>query len=187
MIMGIDDANNLMIDIETLGTRSNSVIMSVGAVLFDLKDYREVLLHRKISIQSCLDVGLQVDGNTIEWWLKQSPENIERLMTGERYQLSTVLHELSSLSLYQKQWYVWSHGSIFDIVLLENAYKAAGFSTWWNYKNVRDTRTLFDVANYKYSSEGKEVKHDALEDAMNQAKAVQAAYTKLRGEQNGSN
>lgn len=175
---------HLMIDIETLGLASNSVIMSIGAVLFDLNDYTEAVLHRKINIQSCLDVMLKVDGNTIEWWLKQPKENLDRLMAGDRYKLITVLHELSSLSLYQSSWYVWSHGSIYDLVLIENAYKAIGQSVWWNYKNVRDTRTLFDIANYKYVAKGG---HDALEDAMNQAKAVQEAYKLLKGGKNGSN
>jgi hypothetical protein len=168
---------HLMIDIETLGTRPNSVILSVGAVLFDLCDKIEVMLHKKISIQSCLDAGLEVNGNTIEWWLSEPKEILDNLNEGYKYKLETVLNDLSSLNLHQSNWYVWSHGSNFDIVLLENAYKALNRYAWWNYKNVRDTRTLFDLVNYDYKAKGG---HDALEDAVNQAKAVQEAYKQLK-------
>lgn len=174
------DMCHLMIDLETLGTQSSSVIMSIGAVQFDLRGNTKEVLYKKISIQSCLDAGLQVDGSTIEWWLAQDSKNTQKLMEGERYKLETVIDELSYFSMDQNQnsWYVWSHGSIFDIVLLENAYKAVGRKTWWDYRNVRDTRTLFDVVNYRYKASGA---HDALEDAMNQAKAVQEAYQLLKG------
>ena len=172
------DKCHLMIDLETLGTKSNAVILSVGAVLFDLEGNIEALMHRGINIDSCLRVGLEVDGGTIEFWLKQSKENIDKLMNVSRLSLNEVLNELAFLNLYQSEWYIWSHGSNFDTVLLENAYKAVGQKVWWKYNNVRDTRTLFDLANYKYVAKGG---HDALDDARNQAKAVCEAYLKLKG------
>lgn len=70
------------------------------------------------------------------------------------------------------------HGATFDPVILENAYRAVGMKAWWKFSNVRDTRTLFDLANYRYVAKGG---HDALDDAMNQVKAVQEAYQKLKG------
>lgn len=175
------DMCHIMIDIETLGTKSNSVILSVGAVQFDLRGNVHDRYHKGIEIQSCLDIGMEVDGYTIEWWLKQKHENIARLMSIDCLPLKTVLLQLYDcfVSMLKPITYVWSHGSSFDLVLLENAYKAAGWKgAWWKYSNVRDTRTLFDLANYEYIAKGG---HDALEDAKNQAKAVQEAYQKLKG------
>jgi hypothetical protein len=94
----------------------------------------------------------------------------------EKYALEEALYDFMTLSTDQEKWYVWSHGSNFDTVLIENAYRAIGRKAWWKYTNVRDTRTLFDVANYKYTARGG---HDALEDATNQAKAVIEAYKQL--------
>lgn len=170
--------SHLMIDIETLGTRSNAVIMSIGAVQFNLKGDTKAVLHRGVTINSCLNAGLEVDGDTIEWWLRQDKKNIEKLLELEKRHLSIVLQELDSIDMHQNGWSVWSHGSVFDIVLLENAYKAVGRKPWWDHRNVRDTRTLFDIAEYKYKAKGG---HDALEDATNQAIAVQEAYQKLKG------
>jgi len=171
---------HVMIDVETLGTRSNAVIMSIGAVQFDLKGNIKQRFHKRIDIDSCLNRGLQVDGSTIEWWLKQSKENIEKLLAVPIGFLGEILDELTECfeMMDKEKIYVWSHGSNFDTVLLENAYKACDRSIWWKYSHVRDTRTLFDIANYKYVAKGG---HDALEDATNQAKAVAEAYQQLMG------
>lgn len=179
--MNTKDMCHLMIDLETLGTKSNAVIMSIGVAQFDLKGNVEPIFHKGINIQSCLSAGLQVDGDTIEWWMSQKQENIAKIVhtikNNTNSLLGTVLTELhNTVSLGQDNWYVWSHGSNFDIVILENAYKAVGGKAWWKYSNVRDTRTLFDVANYTYKAGGG---HDALDDAMNQAKAVCEAYQQL--------
>lgn len=173
---------HIMIDLETLGTKSNSVILSIGVVQFDLIGNMLDRFHEGIEIQSCLDVGLQVDGGTIAWWLDQKHENIQRLNSLSKSPLYIVLNALEDCFKLADKLYMWSHGSNFDLVLLENAYKAISREVWWEYRNVRDTRTLFDLANYEYISKGG---HDALEDARNQAKAVQEAYQKLKGGDNG--
>jgi len=46
----------------------------------------------------------------------------------------------------------------------------------WKFWEVRDTRTLFDLANVSVRIEGK---HNALTDAVAQSRAVQQAYKKL--------
>lgn len=175
--MNETDKCHVMIDLETLGTSSNAVILSIGAVLFNMKGDTEALLHLGVDTQSCLNAGLKVDGDTIDWWLKQSKENQDRLTSLKRLDLRAVLSELEAIcNNVFEDICVWSHGSNFDIVLLENAYKAVGDKAWWKYSSVRDTRTLFDLANYKYKAKGG---HDALDDAMNQAKAVCEAYQQL--------
>jgi hypothetical protein len=73
---------------------------------------------------------------------------------------------------------VWSHGSIFDIVILENICRKLQQAVTWKFWQVRDTRTLFDIANVDVIVEGK---HNALNDALAQAKAVQQSYKKLYG------
>lgn len=181
------DMCHMMIDIETLSTRSDATILSIGAVQFDLKGNVFSSFHEGVDISSCIERGLHIDGDTIRWWLGQSKENQERLLKLPCSSLGAVLKAFEEcfILMDKENTYIWSHGSNFDIVILENAYKAIGQMPWWKYSNVRDTRTLFDLANYKYVAKGG---HDALEDAMNQAKAVAEAYQQLkRGDKNGSN
>jgi hypothetical protein len=176
-----------MIDLETLSTRSNAVIMSIGVVQFDLRGNTLDRLHYRVDIHDCIKHGLHVHGGTVQWWLEQPKKNIDNLLKIESvYGLEQALHKLEYefLPMLKECTYVWSHGSNFDVVVLENAYQAIGREVWWKYKNVRDTRTLFDLADYKYVAKGG---HDALEDARNQAQAVQEAYQLLMGGKNGTN
>lgn len=177
------DKCHMMIDIETYSTKSNAVIRTIGVVLFNMKGDTEILMHKGISIESCLMAGLEIDQDTVNFWRKQPREYRSKLQAMGEDTLETVLHELRTISQgigeqgIGTEWWVWSHGSNFDIVILENAYKGIGQMPWWKYSNVRDTRTLFDLADYKYIAKGG---HDALEDAIRQAEAVAYAYQQLK-------
>jgi exodeoxyribonuclease VIII len=71
----------------------------------------------------------------------------------------------------------WSHGATFDLVILEDIYRQLGKPMPWNFWQLRDTRTLFDLG---YSPDmPKGGKHDALQDAIRQAVGVQNIYAKL--------
>jgi hypothetical protein len=173
----------VMVDIETFSTAFNGVIRSIGAVVFNSEEETvKTFFECGVSIESCLWAGLKTDDETIEWWRKQTKEVREQLMSKESYQLETVLASFNEavqiLGVNLDETEIWSHGSTFDIVILESAYKAVGLKPWWKYKNVRDTRTLFAVADYKYEAKGG---HDALEDANRQAEAVILCLNKLKG------
>jgi hypothetical protein len=170
--------SHMMIDLETYSLKSNAVIRSIGVVLFNLKGETEVVMHRGIDVESCLMAGLEVDQDTINFWRKQPKQYRDQLQSMPEMPLTDALHELQTLAENTcVELCVWSHGSNFDIVILENAYKGIGQMPWWKYSNVRDTRTLFDLAKYKYVSKGG---HDALIDAMSQAEAVASAYRQLK-------
>ncbi len=70
--MNRDITYNVMIDIETLGTRSNSIILSIGAVNFDITGNHEVdesglnTFHKFISTYSCIEHGLVYDQSTLD-------------------------------------------------------------------------------------------------------------------------
>lgn len=175
--MNESDMCHMMIDLETYSTKSNAVIRSIGVVLFNLKGNTETLMHMGVDIESCLMAGLEIDADTINFWRKQPEEYRKKLHDMATLPLIEVLNGLQKIAEQTlTELYVWSHGSNFDIVILENAYKAIGQVAWWKYSNVRDTRTLFDLANYKYVAKGG---HDALEDAIRQAGQVAVAYEQL--------
>jgi exodeoxyribonuclease VIII len=71
----------------------------------------------------------------------------------------------------------WSHGATFDLVILENIYRQLNKPLPWNYWQLRDTRTLFDLGQDPEMPQGS--KHDALQDAIRQAVGVQNVYRKL--------
>lgn len=184
------DIPHVMIDLETMGTSCIAAPMSIGAVVFTMQGDIKGTYHTGIELKSCVDIGMEVDPGTIEWWMKQSKENQDRVLSLKRKPIGLALQGMidvfNSIGLNRYMTCMWSHGSIFDMVIVENAFRLLGKTEmWWKFTNVRDTRTLFDVANYEYKAKGG---HDALEDAMSQAEAVVAAYQQLvRGGKNGSN
>lgn len=171
------DKCHMMIDLETYSLKGNAVIRSIGAVLFDLKGSTSVLMHVGVSVESCLMAGLEVDQDTINFWRKQPEEKRNKLLDMEQIPLTQMLNELQKIAEgLRTELFIWSHGSNFDVVILENAYRAINQMPWWKYSNVRDTRTLFDIAKYKYISKGG---HDALDDAFAQIEGVCEAYKSL--------
>jgi hypothetical protein len=80
---------------------------------------------------------------------------------------------------------VWSHGAPFDVVACETAMRQTLTDRPnpipWPFYTVRDTRTLFEIANVSLKDKkyGTKTTHKAVEDAEHQALVVQGAYKKL--------
>jgi hypothetical protein len=163
-----------MLDIETLGTASNSVVVQIGCCMFDRLTGEIPLNDRlliNINIDSCLKKGLVVSGGTIEFWLKQEG----RSFLDKPIAITVALEQLKSF--YQRQSmfgknpiYTWSHAS-FDIPIIESAFSACGIISPFKYFNCRDIRTLTDIGHFdiKKDPEYKTKKtHNALEDCLYQ-------------------
>ena len=51
--------NDIMLDLETMGTGTDAAIIAIGAVRFDAKVTDRV--HRIVALQSSVDAGLRMD------------------------------------------------------------------------------------------------------------------------------
>lgn len=169
--------NHLMVDLETLGREPGAVIVSVGAVKFDPD--AEALgneFYANVMIQSCLDAGLTVEGATIQWWMEQPDATRLALFHPDPLPLRTALSAFAEF--YKGSEYIWSHGSTFDIPILETAYRAVNEAQPWASRVARDTWTLFGLVpeSVVERMRGEGVEHHARDDALRQARMVQAAY-----------
>jgi len=142
------EENDVMIDIETMGAISNSVIVSIGAVRFDMKSGKiGPSFYVNVDIDSCLKHGLKVTGSTIKWWLTNSKEAREEVAKNG-VELNVALEEFSNFFL--KDDCVWSNGVRFDIALLEDAYIACDLTVPWNFAHNAIDDCLLQI---KYCSE----------------------------------
>jgi hypothetical protein len=171
---------HVMIDMETYGLAPNSVFRSIAAVLFSFHptdEEKAILIDSGVSIEEQLMYGSVIDQSTVNFWRDQPKELRDTLLSKEqvsiKYVLSRLREEVDRQAANSDKIYLWSHGSNFDTVILDSAYKALGIKPFWKYKHVRDTRTLLDLAGYEYEAKGG---HDALEDAVNQVRAVREAF-----------
>jgi hypothetical protein len=155
---------NVMVDLETLGNGSNSVIISIGAVTFDHTGIGDTF-YANIDPQSCADAGLKMDVSTVMWWMQQT-EQSRAVFKKVNSPLEVVLGEFSA-------WFpagatLWGNGSTFDNVILSNAYRAIGVKQPWDFWNDRCYRTLKSLyPHVKLERSG--VAHNALDDAKSQA------------------
>lgn len=167
---------DVMIDIETLGTGANSVILSIGAVRFGIDGLGDSF-YCVVNTESCVAHGLVVEARTVQWWSEQGEEAREVLdAAATGLQLPAALQALTS-SFDWANTRVWCNGLNFDLPILDTAYRTCGLSAPWAYYNGRDYRTFKaefarDLVNECQVEPT--VKHDALEDARAQALTLMA-------------
>ena len=176
--------NDVMVDIETLGTKPGSVILTIGAIKFDrstpVPDLGKMdTFYRRIRTNSCIKIGMTSDRGTELWWSKQDPEiQYEALVAPDRVSIKRALKDFT-------EWFgdcahIWSHGDDFDCVLMESAYRLLGQKAPWSFPNTRDTRTLYDIGNVQLNSLPQNAKHHALHDCYRQIIGVQKALQNLK-------
>ena len=179
---------HMMCDIETLGQARNSVVLSIGAVVFDpyANDLEQVLqnsqsehtfttFYKKINIESCEKLGMVIEDDAIKWWSKQAPEILDAAFSdADREPIEDALKELFVFSRHCTRF--WAKSPEFDFIILEYAAKQANLGNPWQYHRCRDVRTIEEISGLSTKSSNT---HDALGDAYNQAMTVQKAYAKL--------
>lgn len=172
---------NVMIDLETLSTASNALILSVGLVDFDIVNG---VINNEAHIRVGYDdrttaTGFDIDPNTVFWWLEQSDQAREALMDDQ----DTLNDALISISqFFPKDADVWGNGTDFDNVVLANAYRACGYRPPWHYSRNRCFRTIKKLFPDVEHTPTTGVAHNALDDAINQAAHLVKIYKHTKGE-----
>ena len=166
-----------MIDMETLGTSPDCIILTIGAVHFD--PFSNTIideLYLKVNLEDQEKLGRTIDPGTLDWWSKQHPEILEEALSdGGRISLNDAVDQLHKFLWGCKRF--WSHGSVFDLMILENLYRQIKKPLPWDFWDLRDTRTVFDLGHDPEMPQNS--KHNALQDAIRQAIGVQNVYRKL--------
>jgi hypothetical protein len=172
---------DVMLDLETLSTRPESVIVTIGAVKFDPwgEDVDTVNgLYYRVNVDEQLALDRHVLESTIEWWGTQ-PEDVREEALGEsnRVSLDEMTRGLNKFLVGVEN--IWCQGPAFDIVILENLYRQLAKPTPWQFWQIRDSRTLFGVHGDPREKDRKAA-HNALMDCYYQAIGVQHIYKQAR-------
>lgn len=173
--------DSVMVDLETLGTVANSIILSIGAVKFDLNSdhIADDGFYASISIDSNLHAGRQLSESTLLWWLDQS-QTAQAVFREPKQTLEAALDSLTEWFGTDDRQTIWSNGADFDLPMLAHAYAGYGWETPWKFWNSRCVRTYRALpAAQGLPKLGND--HNALRDAINQAKLVQAIQKAMTG------
>lgn len=194
------ERNQWSLDLETLSTKSNAVILSVGLAQFDPERNEIMRGHEFV-----LNVEVQRDeyqrhisDSTVAWWGKQSAAAQEILAKAADCSddVDGTLREIAEVM--GKEPIVWGNGSDFDNVILRSLFEDADQKCPWHFRANRDMRTINGVAQLVWPKLHPEqfayvgplphregVHHNALDDAIYQAKIImrfQRALFALGGE-----
>ena len=172
---------HVMLDLETLGTKPGCAIVSIGSCVFNMTGVQEKF-YRAIDITKKIANGhLAMDPGTIVWWMSKSPEARAVFADPERVGTYDAINDFRSwwldmeLKYPSAGQYLWCHGATFDAPIIEAVYNAIGHQAPFKFYNVRDTRTLYALADVALDRT-KGTHHNALDDAVVQAEAVIRAY-----------
>lgn len=150
--------NHGMIDIETLDTNPTASIIQIGIVDID-GNYEKWT----IDLDDSLKHGT-ISGETLKFWLRQGDKARASISCGG-WSLRGALLDLNSFIELNRVEFLWSHAT-FDIPILTNAFKQVGLEPAWDFKKLRDLRTIEHFTGDKITWKAREgVHHDALSDA----------------------
>jgi hypothetical protein len=168
-----------MIDLETLSTRYDAAVISIGVAIFD----DNKTLDSAGWALSPKSVHGHIDPNTVFWWAQQSEAAREYSFTG-KYQSMTAGFELKTLLAKYDVKEVWSKDPHFDHVILaswwDRVHEVEKFNLGefpYHYRAPRSYRTLeAEVIRAGFTADMWQqfnyVAHNPVEDAMTQARAV---------------
>lgn len=173
---------HVMVDIETLADTNNAVIVTIGAVKFDIETGETgSRFYRIVDIDSCLKAGFEVTGGTIKWWMTNSEES-RKEMAKHGQHINAVLNDFSEF-LEDEDYHIWANGLRFDTAILENAYRRLDKKVPWNHRKEMDVRTLVAFAP-EFKAEAvknwKETLHNAIDDCLLQIQYCSRTYNKLK-------
>ena len=179
----------VMIDIETLGRKPGCRVIQIGAVAFSLARPFEcedslILNIDQFDPESML---FSVDEVTKAWWHDQSARVKETWQIPDKNSLRYCLEELGRF--IQTNDSVWAKPVSFDLSIIRACYERLKMKNPWHWQNEMDARTAYQLlpaAGRDYVNgelvEFREtmIEHYALDDAMEQAWAVQLGMKWMR-------
>lgn len=179
------DFSHMMIDLETMGTLNNAPVLAIGAIWFDPATGE---LGRKfygsIDIADACRHG-RPSGDTIRWWMQQDDAARTAAVAG-KHSAEYVFGKFREFCLRpETSIRPWGNGACFDISILDYAFlKITGKKSPWDFWNVRDCRTIRELgiaAGHKFKGEREGTHHQALDDAIYQAKEASFYWRALTG------
>jgi len=169
---------HVMIDLETLSTQYNAVILVIAAIKFEIHEKKEIdHFYERIDINSCKQLGMVECKKTRKWWMNQPKAIRDEAFSGNRSSIFNVLKKFTKW--FSGSTYIWSNGSSFDIPILDEAYRRCKLQAPWRFFNIRDVRTLYHLGDIYSNDIPKENMHNALSDCRRQIIGVRLAIENL--------
>lgn len=180
----LDEEWVVVVDLETLGLKANTVILSCGIVVVDLRGTQEfdelvalgfqVYLDQEIQTK---DYGRTTTPSTLTFWEKQKEENpeacyclnpVDHEVLDPAYLMEAIKSHFDKIDLSSLQWY--ARNPTFDFGILDDLCIFCEIDTAWRFWNIRCVKTFCentgDICNIKPDGY---IHHNSLHDAAKDA------------------
>ena len=169
-----------MLDIETMGRAPNGALASVGIVKFQpFGDLLADPFYIRIRLEDQMELQREFNAQTIIWWLSQEREAQKELIGEGRVSLQEALNQIINY-VGNNNWPCWAYGSTFDHTILQSSYDCLTMKNPFHYRQQVCMRGLVKLAGVE-CPEVPGIAHNAIDDAIRQAKWLQACMKKLKG------
>ena len=170
---------DIAIDLETLSTHQNAVVLSAGFAAFTKQGGLVGTFYIEFDKQEQLIKGRHRSESTVKWWSEQSPE-AQAVVHAPGADVRDALFAINQFfGRFDSNNYeisgVWGYGSDFDLAILKSLYEDFDSLVPWEYKQARCARTLVAIVGPKCKAPEVGMKHHALEDAIWLADTIRRA------------
>lgn len=171
---------DLMVDLETMGVRPTSAIVSIGAVMFS-EDAIGAEFYTPVNLESCYRAGLTKDESTVKWWSEQ-PAHVRDAWQADQERAPLLLDAMKAFNDWCREQgavRVWGNGADFDPPILVNAFRALDAEPpwpWWGHRCYRTVKSMFADPGTPRTGQH----HHALDDAKYQAQNLMAIMSMNR-------
>ena len=180
---------DIMVDIETFGTDADAVVVSIGAVKFNLDgqdtvdslDNAERVGIWYLEPEAQLKNARTVNGQTLLWWLQQSDSARQFIYTMRPTPITEALEAIATFCKDSK--HLWGNGATFDNTIIRSLFSTFNVKFPISYRGDRCHRTLINLLPREQKPQFLRygVQHNALDDAISQVLYAQEIYGMLRG------
>lgn len=178
---------HIMLDLETLATDSNALILSVSAVEFEIETGKIVSeFYESLDIlEQLLKKNTVVSIDTIKWWQEQD-DKAKQFLSGKSASLPawSFFEEFNKWIGDPANVYIWGNGAGFDCVILRNMYSRFDVRFPLPYYADMDVRTITHLVGYKTLQEAvgpfNGIKHYGIDDCKHQISMVVAGLKMIK-------
>ncbi len=140
---------HVMVDIETIDTRPEAAVLSVGAVVFSFdKGPQTFPYYSSMEINSQLIKGRRVNHDTLKFWAHQEDDARHAAFNGGA-ETAVVLGSLAGTirsGLTGPDATIWAYPAAFDLAILTGLFADYNLVLPWHYRQQRCARTLHHLA-----------------------------------------
>lgn len=184
----LETRNHVMLDMETLGTGPNAVVVQMALVRFRLHDPDNATILQNVAIdfdwQDQLSQGRVITQDTLQWWMQQ-PDAVRGKVFGPgEFRIETEAGIESAAAFLEGVGnpVIWACPANFDIPLFEGLLQTYGIRVPWFHRDTMCLRTLCLAAGYDRRMDKRgdgHMHHDATDDCHFQIFQARRAWAKI--------